>query len=137
MDIAHAVARSWLWQNGELLLLKTIGKPAQQENKQQAYAALLDNIDKRLASSWSLIVYQVLRVAPSYEGRFQAVEELLAYYGNKKVLVLAVDIYREPVNMAAGVLVVGPRHVGYVVPAYLLGPFVSARCDICGQPRNR
>jgi len=124
---AHEVAWSWLWENVQLLLLKTMGKPPKWE---KSYAALLDSIDEETGFQLRKDIYSKFFIlCPAGQEYFKQSNTYLHIIATK-VLVMVIDIYREPIRMVDDISALGLRHVGYAIPTEHFGAFVSACCDV-------
>lgn len=124
---AHEVAWTWLWENVERLLLKTMGQPPAWE---KAYAKFVSSLDESQAYEFRANVYaKFFALAPSGEDYFKQSNTYLHLIANK-ILEMVLDMYREPVRMTDDISALGLRHVGYGIPTEFFAPFVSAVIEV-------
>merc|ERR1719197_8214 len=123
----HEVAWSWLWENVEKLILKNMGKPPQWE---KAYAKLLDSIDEATGFQLRKDIYlKFFALAPAGQDFFKQSNTYLHLVATK-VLVMVIDIYKDPVRMVDDISALGLRHVGYAIPTEYMPPFASACVEV-------
>merc|ERR1712187_218602 len=124
---AHEVAWSWLWENVEKLILKNMGLPPVWE---KAYAKLLDSIDEATGFQLRKDIYlKFFALAPAGQDYFKQSNTYLHLVATK-VLVMVIDIYRDPVRMVDDISALGLRHVGYAIPTEYMPPFASACVEV-------
>jgi hypothetical protein len=124
---AHEVAWSWLWENVERLIQKNMGMPQQWE---KAYAKLLDAIDEATGFQLRKDIYlKFFALAPAGQDYFKQSNTYLHLVATK-VLVMVIDIYRDPVRMVDDISALGLRHVGYAIPTEYMPPFASACVEV-------
>merc|ERR1740130_1545336 len=123
----HEVAWSWLWENVERMLMKNLGQPPKWE---KAYAKLLDSIDEATGFQLRKDIYlKFFALAPAGQDYFKQSNTYLHLIATK-VLVMVVDIYRDPVRMVDDISALGLRHVGYAIPTEYMPPFASACVEV-------
>jgi len=123
----HEVAWSWLWENVERTLMKNMGQPPKWE---KAYAKLLDSIDEATGFQLRKDIYlKFFALAPAGQDYFKQSNTYLHLIATK-VLVMVVDIYRDPVRMVDDISALGLRHVGYAIPTEYMPPFASACVEV-------
>merc|ERR1719277_1464886 len=124
---AHEVAWSWLWENVERTLTKNMGRPPQWE---KAYAKLLDSIDEATGFQLRKDIYlKFFALAPAGQDYFKQSNTYLHLIATK-VLVMVIDMYRDPVRMVDDISALGLRHVGYAIPTEYMPPFASACVEV-------
>jgi len=124
---AHEVAWSWLWENVEKMIMKNMGMPPKWE---QAYAKLLDSIDEATGFQLRKDIYlKFFAIAPAGQDFFKQSNTYLHLIATK-VLVMVIDIYRDPVRMVDDISALGLRHVGYAIPTEYMPPFASACVEV-------
>merc|ERR1719414_854343 len=118
----HEVAWSWLWENVERMLKATMGKPQVQE---KALAKLWASLDDNSTMYVRREVYaKFFALAPAGQDYFKQSTTRLHFIADK-VVVMTLDMYKEPVRMVEDISALGLRHVGYGIPTDLFGAFVS------------
>merc|ERR1719343_238234 len=123
----HEVAWSWLWENVEKLILKNMGKPPTWE---KAYAKLLDSIDEATGFQLRKDIYlKFFSLAPAGQDYFKQSNTYLHLIATK-VLVMVIDMYRDPVRIVDDISALGLRHVGYAIPTEYMPPFASACVEV-------
>merc|ERR1719277_2402673 len=123
----HEVAWSWLWENVERMLMKNMGQPLLWE---KAYVKLLDSVDEATGFQLRKDIYlKFFALAPAGQDYFKQSNTYLHLIATK-VLVMVVDIYRDPVRMVDDISAVGLRHVGYGIPTEYMPPFASACVEV-------
>jgi len=123
----HEVAWSWLWENVEQTLMKNMGQPPIWE---KAYGKLLDSIDEATGFQLRKDIYQkFFSLAPAGQDFFKQSNTYLHLIATK-VLVMAIDMYRDPVRMVDDISALGLRHVGYAIPTEYMPPFASACVEV-------
>merc|ERR1712151_61300 len=123
----HEVAWSWLWENVERLLMKNMGQPPLWE---KAYSKLLDSIDEATGFQLRKDIYlKFFALAPAGQDYFKQSNTYLHLVATK-VLVMVIDIYRDPVRMVDDISALGLRHVGYAIPTEYMPPFASACVEV-------
>jgi hypothetical protein len=123
----HEVAWSWLWENVERLLFKNMGQPPLWE---KAYAKLLDSIDEATGFQLRKDIYlKFFALAPAGQDYFKQSNTYLHLVATK-VLVMVIDIYRDPIRMVDDISALGLRHVGYAIPTEYMPPFASACVEV-------
>merc|ERR1719183_1634981 len=124
---AHEVAWSWLWENVERTLMKNMGMPPQWE---KAYAKLLDSIDEATGFQLRKDIYlKFFALAPAGQDYFKQSNTYLHLVATK-VLVMIINIFRDPVRMVDDISALGLRHVGYAIPTEYMPPFASACVEV-------
>jgi len=124
---AHEVAWSWLWENVERTLMKNMGMPPIWE---RAYAKLLDSIDEATGFQLRKDIYlKFFALAPAGQDFFKQSNTYLHLIATK-VLIMVIDMYREPVRMVDDISALGLRHVGYAIPTEYMPPFASACVEV-------
>merc|ERR1719149_189095 len=123
----HEVAWSWLWENVERTLMKNMGQPPAWE---KAYSKLLDSIDEATGFQLRKDIYlKFFALAPAGQEYFKQSNTYLHLIATK-VLVMVIDIYRDPVRMVDDISALGLRHVGYAIPTEYMPPFASACVEV-------
>merc|ERR1712151_1063643 len=123
----HEVAWSWLWENVERLLQKNMGMPPQWE---KAYAKLLDSIDEATGFQLRKDIYlKFFALAPAGQDYFKQSNTYLHLVATK-VLIMVIDMYRDPVRMVDDISALGLRYVGYAIPTEYMPPFASACVEV-------
>jgi len=124
---AHEVAWSWLWENVEKLIQKNMGFPPKWE---KAYAKLLDSIDEATGFQLRKDIYlKFFALSPAGQNYFKQSNTYLHLIATK-VLVMVIDIYKDPVRMVDDISALGLRHVGYAIPTEYMPPFASACVEV-------
>jgi len=124
---SHEVAWSWLWENVERTLGKNMGMPPVWE---KAYAKLLDSVDEATGFQLRRDIYlKFFALAPAGQDYFKQSNTYLHLVATK-VLVMTIDIYRDPVRMVDDISALGLRHVGYAIPTEYMPPFASACVEV-------
>lgn len=119
----HEVAWSWLWENVERLLVKTMGSPPVWE---KALANFLNQLDDTVAYDLRALVYaKFFAAAPAGQDYFKQSNTLLHLIFSK-VMEMTLHFYQEPVKTADKISAIGLRHVGYGIPTELFAPFVDS-----------
>ena len=120
---SHEVAWSWLWENVERTLMKTMGKPPKwQESLSKFYAVLTDETKFEMRAD---IYARFFVSAPAGQDYFKQSNAYLHIIA-EKIMDMTLDIYVDPVKMVDDISALGLRHVGYGIPTEFFGPFVSA-----------
>merc|ERR1719343_1077549 len=120
---AHEVAWSWLWENVERMIKSLMGKPAQQE---RALEKLFNSLDENALGIVRREVYQkFFALAPAGQDYFKQSTTRLHFIADRLV-VMTIDMFKEPKRMVEDISALGLRHVGYGIPTDLFGPFVTA-----------
>jgi len=123
----HEVAWSWLWENVERTLMKNMGQPPAWE---KAYSKLLDSIDEATGFQLRKDIYlKFFALAPAGQDYFKQSNTYLHLIATK-VLIMVIDIYRDPVRMVDDISALGLRHVGYAIPTEYMPPFASACVEV-------
>merc|ERR1719414_1268411 len=118
----HEVAWSWLWENVERMLKATMGKPQIQE---RALAKLWASLDDNSTMYVRREVYaKFFALAPAGQDYFKQSTTRLHFIADK-VVVMTLDMYKDPKRMVEDISALGLRHVGYGIPTDLFGAFVS------------
>jgi len=124
---AHEVAWSWLWENVERMLLQNMGQPPLWE---KAYSKLLDSIDEATGFQLRKDIYlKFFALAPAGQDYFKQSNTYLHLVATK-VLIMVIDIYKDPVRMVDDISALGLRHVGYAIPTEYMPPFASACVEV-------
>mmetsp|Transcript_21947 Transcript_21947/g.48526 ORF Transcript_21947/g.48526 Transcript_21947/m.48526 type:complete len:1130 (+) Transcript_21947:41-3430(+) len=124
---AHEVAWSWLWENVERLLHKTMGNPPAWE---AALAKFLGSLDESQAFEVRKQIYaKFFMSTPAGQDYFKQSNTYLHLIATK-IMDMTMELYREPVKMVDDISALGLRHVGYAIPTELMGPFVSACIEV-------
>jgi len=124
---AHEVAWSWLWENVERTLMKNIGLPPVWE---KAYGKFLDGVDEATGFQLRKDIYQkFFSLAPSGQDYFKQSNTYLHLIATK-VLVMAIDMYRDPIRMVDDISALGLRHVGYAIPTEYMPPFATSCVEV-------
>lgn len=119
----HEVAWTWLWENVERLLAKNMGNPRKWE---KALGKLLDSLDENAAFEIRKNIYsRFFTSAPAGQDFFKQSNTYLHIIA-ERIMVMSLELYRDPVKMVDDISALGLRHVGYGIPTELFGPFVSA-----------
>jgi hypothetical protein len=130
---AHEVAWSWLWENVERLLAKTMGYPPKWE---KALNKVLNNIDETQAFELRKEVYaNFFTTAPTGQDYFKQSNTYLHFIADR-VLNLTLELYVNPVKVVDDVSAIGLRHVGYGVPPELFSPFVTSWVEAISTTTN-
>eukprot|EP00403_Amphidinium_massartii_P018161 CAMPEP_0178427420 /NCGR_PEP_ID=MMETSP0689_2-20121128/29738_1 /TAXON_ID=160604 /ORGANISM="Amphidinium massartii, Strain CS-259" /LENGTH=1286 /DNA_ID=CAMNT_0020049131 /DNA_START=34 /DNA_END=3894 /DNA_ORIENTATION=+ len=129
---AHEVAWSWLWDNVERVLLKTMGNPGKWE---VALTKVMSNLDESQKFELRKDIYARFFAACSAGQDYFKQSNTYLHLIAEKILEMTVELYRGPVKMVDDISALGLRHVGYGIPTELFGPFVSvcveSMADIC------
>lgn len=123
----HEVAWTWLWGLVERTATPNLGLPVKWE---RAYGLFLDGVDE--ATGYKLrsdIFSKFFAVAPSGQDYFKQSNTYL-HLVSTKVLLMILDMYRDPVKMVDDISSVGLRHVGYGAPTQFFPPFTSAIVEV-------
>jgi hypothetical protein len=87
---------------------------------------LIESIDEATGYQMRQDIYATFfQMSPAGEGYFKQSNTYLHIIATK-VIVMSIDVYRDPVRMVDEISALGLRHVGYAIPTELFGPFVSA-----------
>jgi hypothetical protein len=125
----HEVAWSWIWENIEKMMLTTLGKPAAWEAAMTQFILSLDDTLKYEARE---SIYQTFFTqTPVGQDYFKQSTTYLHWIADQ-LLLITLDIYREPAKTVDDISALGLRHVGYQIPTDLFGPFVSACLEVLG-----
>uniref|UniRef100_A0A7S1AZ59 Globin domain-containing protein n=1 Tax=Noctiluca scintillans TaxID=2966 RepID=A0A7S1AZ59_NOCSC len=120
---SHEVAWSWLWENVERVLMKTMGKPPKwQDSLTKFYASLTEETKFEMRAD---IYARFFVGAPAGQDYFKQSNTYLHIIADK-IMEMTLEIYATPVQMVDEISALGLRHVGYGIPTELFGPFVSA-----------
>merc|ERR1719401_2307780 len=99
-----------------------MGKPAVQE---AALSSLFASLDEGQLGMVRREVYsKFFALAPAGQDYFKQSTTRLHFIADKLV-VMVLDMYKEPKRMVEDISALGLRHVGYGIPTDLFGPFVS------------
>eukprot|EP00927_Polykrikos_kofoidii_P038259 TRINITY_DN32586_c0_g1_i1.p1 TRINITY_DN32586_c0_g1~~TRINITY_DN32586_c0_g1_i1.p1 ORF type:complete len:1061 (-),score=177.72 TRINITY_DN32586_c0_g1_i1:218-3400(-) len=129
----HEVAWSWLWENVEQTLMKNLGKP---EKWSRAYSRFLDGLDEATGFQLRADIYLTFfSLAPAGQDHFKQSNTYL-HLISTKVLMLVLDVYRDPVKTIDDVSGMGLRHVGYAIPTEFMPPFASACVEVINGLTN-
>jgi len=123
----HEVAWSWLWENVERVLQKTMGSPPKWEASLSKFFASLDDTQKYdLRGRMYARFFQVAAAGQDYFKQSNTYLHFIA----ERVMGMTVEIYRDPVKLVDDISALGLRHVGYGIPTELFGPLVSCYVDV-------
>jgi len=124
---AHEVAWSWLWENVERLLHKTMGNPPAWE---AALAKFLGSLDESQAFEVRKQIYaKFFMSTPAGQDYFKQSNTYLHLIATK-IIDMTLELYRDPVKMVDDISALGLRHVGYAIPTELFSPFVTACIEV-------
>lgn len=129
-DSSHEVAWTWLWENIERLLQKTLGKPGKWEQDLQTLVASTSEEDK--AEIRIMLYERFFQMAPSGQDYFKQSATRLQFIADK-VLELSLEMYKDPWGMVETISALGLRHVGYGIPTELIGPFVTVYIQLVSE----
>merc|ERR1719479_231622 len=100
-----------------------MGKPAAQE---KALSKLWGSLDETSQMYVRKEVYaKFFALAPAGQDYFKQSTTRLHFIADKLV-VMTLDMYKDPKRMVEDISALGLRHVGYGIPTDLFGPFVTA-----------
>merc|ERR1719413_841 len=104
-----------------------MGKPAAQE---KALSTLFASLDENAFGIIRREVYaKFFALAPAGQDYFKQSTTRLHFIADK-VVVMTLDMYKEPVRMVEDISALGLRHVGYGIPTDLFGSFVSGCVEV-------
>merc|ERR1719446_1537756 len=110
-------------------MLTTLGKPAAWE---AAMLSFLNSLDETLKYEAREAIYQTFFTqTPVGQDYFKQSTTYLHWIADK-LLLITIDMYREPARTVDDISALGLRHVGYQIPTDLFGPFVSACLEVLG-----
>jgi len=119
----HEVSWSWLWDNVERMIKALMGKPQVQ---QRALTNFFNGLGERELGIVRREVYtKFFALAPAGQDYFKQSTTRLFFIADKLVM-MTLDMYKEPKKMVEDISALGLRHVGYGIPTDLFGPFVTA-----------
>eukprot|EP00445_Apocalathium_hangoei_P063872 CAMPEP_0204120780 /NCGR_PEP_ID=MMETSP0361-20130328/7839_1 /ASSEMBLY_ACC=CAM_ASM_000343 /TAXON_ID=268821 /ORGANISM="Scrippsiella Hangoei, Strain SHTV-5" /LENGTH=580 /DNA_ID=CAMNT_0051072017 /DNA_START=40 /DNA_END=1779 /DNA_ORIENTATION=+ len=119
----HEISWSWLWENVERMIKALMGKPAAQE---KALSSLFNSMDENALGTIRREVYaKFFAIAPAGQDYFKQSTTRLHFIADRLVI-MTMDIYKDPKRMVEDISALGLRHVGYGIPTDLFGPFVTA-----------
>jgi hypothetical protein len=124
---AHEVAWTWLWDNVQSLIQKSLAHPPV---FLKAITRFLEGVDEEVKYDLRKNIFQTFFVAsPSGQEFFKQSNTRLHYIADQ-VLAMTKDILLDPVRMVDDISGVGLRHVGYGIPVELFGPYVTSFIEI-------
>lgn len=127
---SYEVAWSWLWENVERVLLRTLGQPPAWEKR---LLKLMDSMEDNQKEELRKATYaRFFELAPAGQEFFKQSNTRL-HFISARVMEMTMEIYNDPVNMVEDISALGLRHVGYAIPTDLVGPFVTACIEILGS----
>ena len=119
----HEVSWSWMWENVERVLMKTMGKPPRWRDALcKFYATLSDETKLEMRADIYARFFVGAPAGQSYFKQSNAYLHIIA----ARILEMTLELYVSPVKMVDDISALGLRHVGYGIPTELFGPFVSA-----------
>jgi hypothetical protein len=125
----HEVAWSWLWENTQNFILRTLGKPGAW---QKAYVGFISALDEAQKYEFRAAIYvKFFAMNARGESYFKQSNTYLHLIADK-ILQMVADMFSDPVRMSDDISALGLRHVGYGIPTELFGDFVSACVEILG-----
>jgi hemoglobin-like flavoprotein len=126
-DSLHEVAWSWLWDNVERLLKKSMGKPP---SWSRALTKMLSKIDENALYELRAEIYRrFFTAAPAGQDFFKQSNTYLHVIADR-LLEMTQEMFSDPVKMCDDISALGLRHVGYGIPTELFGPFVTACIEV-------
>lgn len=126
-DSSYEVAWTWLWDNVERVLLRTVGFPLLWEAQLEKFYGILDE-DMRYElrrQIWD----RFFQMAPTGQDYFKLSTTRLHFIA-QRILDMTLELYHDPWHMTEDISALGLRHVGYGIPTELISPFVTACIDI-------
>mmetsp|Transcript_98483 Transcript_98483/g.153896 ORF Transcript_98483/g.153896 Transcript_98483/m.153896 type:complete len:1144 (-) Transcript_98483:100-3531(-) len=120
---AHEVAWSWLWENVERLLTKTLGYPRKWE---KALGKFIKAFDETALFELRKDIYSRFFSANAAGQDYFKQSNTYLHFIADRIIDMTQEIYANPVKMVDDVSALGLRHVGYGIPTELFGPFVTA-----------
>merc|ERR1719464_1686594 len=100
-----------------------MGKPVAQE---RALEKLLLSLDEKAQGFVRREVYsKFFALAPAGQDYFKQSTTRLHFIADR-IVVMTLEIYKDPQKMVEDISALGLRHVGYGIPTDLFGPFVTA-----------
>lgn len=124
---AHEVAWTWLWDNVQSLILKSLSNPPVYS---KAITRFLENIDEEVKFELRRQIFNTFFVAAPAGQEFFKQSNTRLHYIADQVLNMTRDIFVDPVKMVDDISGVGLRHVGYGIPVELFGPYVTSFIEI-------
>jgi len=123
----HEVAWSWLWENIENNLVKTLGLPPKWA---KSVTEFVHSLDETTAYEFRAAIYvKFFEVAPASQDYFKQSNTYLHIIA-QKIIMANLDMYAEPVRMVDDISALGLRHVGYAIPTELFSPLVTAIVEV-------
>merc|ERR1719150_2612124 len=104
------------------MLKGTMGKPAIQERALTKFFSSLD--EDALGVVRREVYAKFFALAPAGQDYFKQSTTRLHFIADKLV-VMTLDMYKDPKRMVEDISALGLRHVGYGIPTDLFGPFVT------------
>jgi hemoglobin-like flavoprotein len=126
-DSAHEVAWTWLWENVERLMRRTLGSPPLWQRKLEAW---LEGLDEEQRYEIRKEIYSTFFVAAPAGQEFFKQSNTYLHFIAERMLCMTGEIYQNPAKMVDDILSLGLRHVGYGIPTDLFGPFVTACIEV-------
>ncbi|CAK9108879.1 unnamed protein product [Durusdinium trenchii] len=123
----HEVAWNWFWDNIVRLLKAENVKPQVQMNALELFITQLSPADLTLL--YRNIYKKFFELAPSGQDYFKQSLARLDYIADQ-ILVMSLEMYKDPRGMVRRISALGLRHVGYAIPTDLFPPFVTAAIDV-------
>jgi hemoglobin-like flavoprotein len=119
----HEVAWSWLWDNVERMLKSLTGKPQLWERSlERLYASLDENARGFVRRE---VYSKFFTLAPAGQDFFKQSTTRLHFIADR-IVIMTLDMYKDPKKMVEDISALGLRHVGYGIPTDMFGPFVTA-----------
>lgn len=126
---SHEVAWNWFWENVEHLLRQVLGRPPAWE---KSLAKLWEDIDDDQRFELRRNIYErFFAAAPNGQDFFKQSTTRLHFIADK-ILMLTLELLRDPWRVVDEISALGLRHVGYGIPVELFGPYVSATIQAVG-----
>jgi len=125
-DSSYEVAWTWLWDNVERLLQKTLGSPPIWERELDG--AMMSFDDDAMYDIRRRIYERFFHLCPAGQDYFKQSNTRLHYIATK-VLEMTVDILKDPKNVVEEISALGLRHVGYGIPTEHITPYVTASVE--------
>lgn len=122
-DSSHEVAWSWLWDQVDARLTKTLGTPLIWE---AALARLLATVTQDQKTELrQATLHRFFVLAPVGQDYFIQSETRLQFIIDR-IMVMTFELLEDPWKMVDEISALGLRHVGFGIPTVLFTPFVNA-----------
>lgn len=124
---AHDIAWCWLWTNVERLLEENMHNPPKYE---KALNALWSGLDQEAQYEMRKQLYAgFFLAAPQGQDYFKQSNTRLHFIAHR-VLMMTLELFKDPFNIVDEISATGLRHVGYGIPWELFSPYVTVAIEV-------